>query len=324
MQAIFCTAYGPPEVLKLREIPTPEPREGQVLVKIMASSVTMGDIELRTLTLPGWVRLPMRVFMGYRRPRNYIPGLDFSGIIEKTGPGVDRYAAGDEVFGSTGFAMSGNATHRIQPVNSTMVLKPKKISHEEATCIPVAGINALHFLRLARLNPGQKMLINGAGGSFGSFAIQIAKQHGALVTGVDSKEKLDLLLELGADKVIDYRQQDFTRSTEKYDVIMDMLTTTPFGACLRTLAPGGKYLMANPLPGKMIRGIGVNWFSGKEVISRLAAEKPADMRFLAEEIASGKLKVPIDRIYPLDKVPEAQNYVEQGHKKGHIVIRCNE
>ena len=324
MKAILCTKYGPPDVLQLREVPTPTPGDKEVLIKIYASTVTMGDCELRSLTLPLWTRLPMRLYMGYRKPRRFIPGMEFSGVIESVGNKVTTFKKGDPVFGSGGIRMGANAEYKSQPYTYAMAIKPSSMRHEEAAAIAVGGLNALHFLRKANIQPAQKVLVNGAGGSIGTFGVQLAKHSGAEVTAVDSTEKLDMLRAIGADHVIDYTREDFSQNGEKYDVIFDMVYRSSFSQCIRSLKPEGCYLMANPSPLKMLRGLWIAKTSGKKVIFEFAGEKTEDLTYLAKLIEAGKIKTVIDRTYPLEKIAEAHEYVERGHKKGNVVITVAE
>jgi len=284
MKTVICTSYGPPEVLQVREVNKPVPGDNDVLIKIYASTVTMGDCELRNLTLPLWTRLPIRLYMGYRKPRRLTPGMEFSGVIESVGKTVKSFKKGDPVFGSCGM------------------------------------LNALHFLRKAKIQSGQKILIIGAGGSIGSYGVQLAKLYGAEVTAVDSTGKLDMLRAIGADHVIDYTQEDFYQNGKKYDVIFDTVYKSSFSRCIDSLKPEGLYLMANPGPFRMIRALWVSWISRKKVIFAFAREKVEDLKHLGDLIVSCKIKPSIDRRYPLEKTAEAHAYVEKGFKKGCVVI----
>ena len=319
MKAIFCTAYGPADVLQLVDLETPTPKRDQVLVKIIASTVTFGDCEIRNLTLPLWTRFPVRMIMGYRKPKRLIPGMEFSGVVESCGPGVTNFKPGDEIFGSTGMGMGGNAEYICLPTK-TLAHKPVGVSFEDAATIPVGGINALHFLRKTNLQPGQKVLVIGAGGSIGSWAVLLAKYYGAEVTAIDHTEKLSMLTSIGADHVIDYTKNDFSKGTVKYDVIFDAVYSSSFSKCVNTLTDEGWYLMANTSPGRMLKGAWLNRTSTKKTVFSLAAENKEDLEFLADLISKKKIKPVIDRAYPLDKTIEAHRYVEQGLKKGSVII----
>jgi NADPH:quinone reductase-like Zn-dependent oxidoreductase len=319
MKAIVCTAYGPPEVLQLKEVEKPAPGDNDVLIKIVVSTVTMGDCELRTLTLPLWTRIPMRLFMGYRKPKNFIIGMELSGIVESAGKNVSSLKKGDAVFGSSGMGMGGNAEYKCRPA-SDLAIKPDRLSFEDAATISVGGINALYFLRKAKIQEGQKVLVIGGGGTIGTYGVQLAKFYGAEVTAVDSGHKLDMLRSIGADHVIDYTKQDFSQRGVKYDVIFDTVYQSSFSRCIHALNPEGVYLMANTGPLRMLRGLWVSWTTRKKVIFSLAGETVADLNFLAELIVSGGIKPVIDRTYPLEKTAQAHAYVELGNKKGCVVI----
>ena len=320
MKAAICTAYGSPEVLQLKEVDKPVPGDDDVLIRIHASTVTMGDCELRSLTLPLWTRIPMRLFMGYHKPRKFTPGMELSGVIESVGKNVVRFKKGDPVFGSGGMGMGANAEYKVQRHTSGLAIKPPGISFEEAATIPVGGLNALHFLRKAKIRPGQKVLVNGAGGSIGTYGVQLAKLYGAEVTAVDSGDKLDMLRTIGADHVIDYTQEDFSRSGEKYDVIFDMVYRSRFHQCINSLKEDGYYLMANPGPRRMLLALWVSRTTSKKVIFEFAGERVEDLDHLAQLMASGKLKAVIDRRFPLERIQEAHAYVGGGRKKGNVVV----
>lgn len=321
MKAIKCIAYGPPEVLKLTEVDKPIPRDNEVLIKIHASTVTMGDCELRNLTLPLWTRIPMRLFMGYKKPKNFITGMELSGVVEAVGKKVTAFKVGDHVFGSSGMSMGGNAEYKCRPATSALAIKPPELSYEDAATIPVGGINALHFLRKANISAGQKVLVIGAGGCIGSYAVQLAKLYGAEVTATDHTSKLNMLRSIGADFVIDYTREDFSYSDVKYDVIFDTVYTSSYDKCMNALTAQGVYLMANPGPRRMLRGKWQTSKGSKRVVSTFAADSTEDLTYLASLITAGKIKPAIDKTYPLEETPAAHAYVEAGHKKGCVVIR---
>lgn len=320
MKAIKCTGYGPPDMLKLTDVEKPVPGDNDVLIRIYTSTVTKGDCELRSLTLPLWTRIPMRIFMGYTRPRNFITGMEFAGEIESVGKHVTAYKKGDQVFASSGMSMGANAEYKCCPAKSPLAIKPSEVSFEDAATIPVGGINALHFLRKTKIQPGQKVLVIGAGGCIGTYGVQLAKFYGAEVTAVDRASKLDMLRSIGADKVIDYEREDFSANSMKYDVIFDLVYESSFSKCLRALKDNGVYLMANTGPLRMFRGLWVSCWTRKKIFFALAEETIADLSHLAELIATGKLKPVIDKIYPLEQTAAAHAYVDEGNKKGCIVI----
>jgi NADPH:quinone reductase-like Zn-dependent oxidoreductase len=325
MKAIVWTEYGPPEVLQLKEIATPTPQNNEVLIRIHATTVTAGDCEQRSLKLPFWLALPMRAYVGLQRPKRItILGMELAGEIESVGNDVTRFRNGDQVFAATGFARMGTYAEYIclpeEPEDGALALKPTNMTYEEATAVPVGGLEALHFLRQGAIQRGQRVLINGAGGTIGTFAVQLAKYFGADVTGVDSTGKLDMLRSIGADQVIDYTQKDFTQSSETYDVILDIVGKSSFSGSIRSLKQDGSYLLANPRLSQMVRGRWTSRTSSKKVIFGAAHLKTDELLFLKGLAEAGKLKSVIDRRYPLEQAAEAHRYVETGQKKGHVVL----
>ena len=325
MKAIVWTEYGPPEVLQLKEVETPTPKDKEVLIRIYATTVTAGDCEQRSLTLPILHRLLMRAYVGLKRPKRItILGMDVAGEIEAVGKDVKLFQAGDQVFAATGFVgMGANAEYIClpeEPEKGALALKPANMTYEEAAAVPVGGLEALHFLRQGNIQIGQKVLINGAGGTIGTFAVQLAKYFGAEVTGVDSTSKLDMLRSIGADQVIDYTQEDFTKSGKIYDFILDVVGKSSYSGSIRSLKQNGRYLIANPGPSQMVRGRWTSMTNSKKVLFGAASPKTEDLIFLKELIEAGKMRSVIDRRYPLEHIAEAHRYVETGHKKGNVVI----
>ncbi len=246
--------------------------------------------------------------------------MELSGVVEAVGKKVTSLKKGDAVFCSSGIRMGANAEYICRPAN-TIAIKPAGVTFEEAATIIVGGINALHFLRKAYLQPGQKVLIIGAGGSIGTYGVQLAKFFGAEVTAIDHPSKLDMLKSIGADHVIDYTKEDFSQSGIQYDVILDVIYTSSFEKCVQSLTDDGCYLMANTNPTRMLRALQVSWATRKRIFFELAAETVPDLDYLAQLIASQKIKPVIDRMYSLDRVAEAHAYVEENQKKGCVVIR---
>jgi NADPH:quinone reductase-like Zn-dependent oxidoreductase len=324
MKAILWTAYGPPEVLQLQDIEKPGPKDNEVLIKIHATSVTAGDCETRTLKLPMGIGLLMRLFVGIRKPaRVLILGQEFAGQVESIGKGVTRFKPGDQVFGGTGFTKGTYAEYVCLeeiPEEGVLAIKPEIMSYQEAAGVTTGGLEANHFLNMARIQPGQKVLIVGAGGSIGTFGIQLANYYGAEVTAVDRADKLDFLRTVGAKEVIDYTEEDFTKNGHTYDVIFDVVGASPFSASLDSLTTNGIYLIANPRLGSMIRGKWVSRRGSKKVITEMTQQKTEDLVFLRDLIEAGKIKTYIDKIYPLEEMVEAHHYVESGAKKGNLVI----
>jgi NADPH:quinone reductase-like Zn-dependent oxidoreductase len=325
MKAIVWTEYGPPDVLQLQEVEKPTPKDNEVLIRIYATTVTTGDCEQRSLKLPIWQRLPMRAYVGLKRPtRITILGMELAGEIESVGQNVKRFKKGDQVFAATSFVRMGAYAEYIclpeEPEEGALAIKPANMTYPEAAPVPVGGLEALCFLRQGNIQSGQKVLINGAGGTIGTFAVQLAKYFGAHVTAVDSTRKLDMLRSIGADEVIDYTKEDFTKSGESYDLILDVVGKSSFSGSIRSLNQNGRYLIANPGPSQMVRGRWTSMTSSKKVIFGAAYPKTEDLIYLKELIEAGKIKPVLDRRYPLEQIPEAHRYVETGHKKGHVVI----
>ena len=324
MKAIGWTNYGPPDVLQLKEVEKPAPKENEVLIRIVATTVTAGDCEQRSLKMPIWYRLPMRAYVGFKRPeRITILGMDLAGEIESAGRDVTRFKEGDQVFGSTGLSFGANAEYIClpeEPEEGALAIKPVNMTYAEAAAVPVGGLEALCFLRQGNVQSGQKLLINGAGGTIGPFAVQLARHFGAEVTAVESTEKLDMLRSIGADQVIDYTQEDFTQSGETYDFILDVVGKSSFSGSIRSLTKNGCYLIANPGLSQMVRGRLTSMTSSKKVIFGAAHSKNEDLIFLKDLIEAEKIEAVIDRRYPLELTAEAHRYVEKGHKKGNVVI----
>jgi NADPH:quinone reductase-like Zn-dependent oxidoreductase len=325
MKAIVWTEYGPPEVLQLKEVETPSPKDNEILIRIVATTVSSGDCEQRSLNMPIWYALPMRLLVGFKKPeRKTILGLELAGEIEAAGKDVKLFKEGDQVFGATGISNMGTYAEYIclpeEPEGGVLAEKPANMTYEEAAAVPLGGVEALHFLRQGNIQSGQKVLINGAGGTIGPYAVQVAKHFGAEVTAVDSTGKLDMLRSIGADQVIDYTEEDFSISGETYDFILDVVSKGSFSGCIRALNQNGRYLIANPGLSQMVRGRWTSLINSKKVIFGAAHPKREDILFLKELIEAGKIISVVDRCYPLEQIREAHRYVETGNKKGNVVI----
>lgn len=304
MKAIVYTAYGPPEVLQMTELEKPIPRKNDVLVRVHATTVTIGDTIMRSLRIPGprWQRLVSRLYLGIRRPRRNILGMELAGEVESVGRDVRKFRAGDPVFAST-FAMNfgGYAEYKCLPENGVLAIKPTNLSYEEAAAVPGAGMTALQCLRKAKIARGQKVLIYGASGAVGTFAVQLARHHfEAEVTGVCSQANLEWVRALGAGRVIDYAREDFTQCDEFYDVVFDAV---------------GKLAPAQAKKALKKTGIYLNVHTASD-----GANRVENLTILKELIEAGRARPVIDRCYPFEQIVEAHRYVERGHKKGNVTI----
>jgi NADPH:quinone reductase-like Zn-dependent oxidoreductase len=297
----------------------PVPKDNEVLIKVHATTVSAGDVRIRSFTYPPWFWLLARIMFGLTRPRKNIPGDELGGEIESVGKDVTRFQKGDQVFGITWeFGFGGaNAEYRCLPEDGMLAMKPASVTYEEAAAVPFGGLTALHFLREGNIRSGQKVLINGASGSVGTFAVQLAKHFGAEVTGVCSTTNTEMVKSLGADKVIDYTKEDFTESGQTYDIIFDTVIKTSFLRCKDSLKEGGVYLTVDwPL----LQALWASVAGSKKVVFGVAAKRTEDLTFLIELVEAGTITSVIDRRYPLEQVAEAHRYVEEGHKKGNLVI----
>ncbi len=298
MKAIVAAKSGSPDVLQVKEIDTPQPAPREILIKVHAATVTRGDVMLRKLN--PLLALPMQL-MGIKKKK--VPGHEFAGEVVAVGNEVERFKIGDKVFGTTtGLSAGSNAEYLSlpeDPKQNVLERMPEKLSFEEAAALPVGGMTALYLLQKGDIQKGQKVLVNGASGSVGSYALQLAKVHfGALVTAVSSTKNVKLVKSLGADEVIDYTQEDFTQNGVRYDVILDAVGNLNAGQCKGSLNPDGKFL----------------------TVRSMTREDPQALKLLADLLAAGKLKAVIDKRYPLEQVADAHRYAEGGHKKGNLVI----
>ena len=329
MKAIVYTEYGPPDVvLQLKEVEKPTPKDNEVLIRVYATPVNYGDITARNFcnipprefNMPLPFLLPARISFGFNKPKRPILGNELAGEIEKVGKDVKKFKKGDQVFAYVGMKMGANAEYLCMPEDGMVGIKPDNMTYEEASAVPYGGIMALSLLRKVNVQKGQKVLINGASGGIGSLAVQILKYYGAEVTGVCGTPRLKYVRFLGADKVIDYKKEDFTENGETYNVIFDILGRSSFSRCKRSLSENGRYLLASFKTGKLVQMLGTSIIGSKKVICAMASEKQEDMVLLKELVEAGKIKTIIDRTYPLEQTAEAHRYYEKGHKKGHVII----
>ena len=320
MKAIVWTQYGPPDVLQFKELNKPIPKDNEVLIKVHAATVTAGDCELRRFDIPVGLWLFVRIIIGIKKPRIKILGQELAGEVESVGKKINHLKEGDPVFAATGMRLGAYAEYACLPGKYALAIKPDNMSFEEAATIPTGGLNALHFLRKGNIRSGQRVLILGAGGSIGTYAVQIAKSYGAHITSVDSGNKLEMLLSIGSDQVIDYTKEDFTENGVTYDLIIDVVGKSSFSRNVRSLSKNGHYILGNPKLKWKIKGLWISLTTRKKIISALASYHPEDLIFLKELAEEGKIKSVIDRKYPLEKTAEAHSYVETGQKTGNVVI----
>ncbi|MBN2499247.1 MAG: NAD(P)-dependent alcohol dehydrogenase [Anaerolineales bacterium] len=326
MKAIVWTKYGSPDGLELQDLEKPVPKDDEILVKVHAATVTAGDCEMRKLKLPLMLSFPMRLYAGFAKPKRIpVLGQELAGVVEQTGKDVKAYQIGDQVFGTTGFGFGAYSEYKCLPaepndVQGVLAHKPTNLSYAEAAAVPTAGLEALHFVRRANVGEGSQVLVVGGGGSIGSFSIQLAKNFGAEVTGVDRTEKLDLMRSMGADQVIDYTQEDYVKSGESYDLIVDVVGRRGVVQRLKLLKPGGYYFLAYAGLSNILLSMWTSLTSDKSLKIEAASQNKTDLLALKELIEAGKLKVPIDKVYPLAQVAEAHRYFETGQKKGNLVI----
>jgi NADPH2:quinone reductase len=323
VKAILHTQYGAPDLLQLREVDKPAPRDNEVLIAIHATTVSTGDCNMRNFTFVTKAMLPFaKLTFGIRKPwKARVLGTELAGEVESTGKDVKKFKKGDRIVASTGMAGGGHAQYACLPEDGAVALKSVSLNWEEAVAIPFGANTALYFLRdLGKIQAGQELLIIGASGSIGSAGVQLAKHFGAIVTAVCSGANVDLVKSLGADRVIDYTKEDFTSRANTYDLIFDIVGATSFRRCRHALKPSGIFLQnIMGLSGM----VGILWTSivgGKKLKGGVAMESPARMNVIAELVLAGKLRPVIDKSFPLERIAEAFRYVEQGHKKGNVVI----
>ena len=308
-------------MLRLADVDKPVLADHEVLIRVRAAEATKSDCELRSFRFSvKWFWLPLRLAHGVFRPRRRILGLYFAGEVDAVGTSVTQLSAGDEVFGATGLKLGAYAEYVAVPAKSTIVSKPGNMNFAEAAAVPLGGLNAIHFMRRANIRSGEAVLINGAGGSIGAHAVQIAKSMGAVVTAVDSGIKREFLERLGADHFVDYIQEDFAAAGHSYDVIFDMVPGSSYSDCIRCLKPKGRYLCGNPRLSVMLRSVLTNWFSDKFASFAFARETAEELLALKAMIEDGSVRSIVDRVLPMEQAGEAHRLVETEQRVGAIVI----
>ena len=323
MKAIVCTKYGPPEVLRIEEIEKPVPKNNEILVKVFAATVSAADRRVRSFNVPLSFWLPARLALGFTKLRRPVLGMDFAGVVEETGKDIKKFKAGDKVFGLIGERFGSYAQYMNLSEDwkgAGLAIVPENLSFEEAAAVPFGGLTALYFIREAKIQNGQKVLINGASGSVGTYAVQLAKYYGAEVTAICSAGKTDLVKSLGADKVIDYTKEDFTKTGEIYDVIFDAAGTASFSGCVKALAKNGTLLHDVAVPAVTLKMKWASLTTGKKMVGGGPDTNTEDLMFLGDLVKSGKLKPVIDKVYPMEQIVNAHKYTESGQKKGNVVV----
>lgn len=321
MKAILCTRYGPPDVLQPANIDKPVPKDSEILVKIKATTVTVADTRVRSFTIPTSYWIPARIVLGITKPRKPILGIELSGVVEAVGSKVQRFRVGDAITAATLNQFGGYAEYICLPEKGCAALKPNNLSFEEAAALPIGAQTALHYLRKARIQPGQKVLIYGASGSVGTYAVQLAAYFGAEVTGVCSAANAALVRSLGATQVLDYTQPAWTTNAGTYDIVFVAVDKLPFAIASSLLKPEGTYINITQ-PMKSLPMLATTLFTKKKVfVGENSPETEEALLFLHTLVEAGLLRPVIDRCYPLDEIVEAHRYVDKGHKKGNVVIQ---
>jgi len=328
MKAIVYTEYGSPDVLKLTEVAKPTPKDNEILIKVHATSVKIGDIWTRnfkaispsqfSMSFPFWVLT--RLMFGVNKPKINILGAEFAGEVEAVGNKVTLFKKGDQVFGYRGPAFGANAEYLSMSENGLVAIKPSNMTFAEAATVPYGALTALNLLRKVNIQRGQKILINGASGGIGSYAVQLAKHYGAEVTGVCGTPRVALVKALGADYVIDYTKEDFTQNGKTYDVIFDVLGKSSFSRCKNSLTENGIYLLASFKTPQLWQMLTTSRRGGKKVICALSSETPAGLLHIKELVEAGKIKTIVDKRFPLEQTADAHRYMEAGQRAGNVVI----
>lgn len=319
MRAAVCTKYGSPEYIKVVDVAKPSPRDTDILLKIYATSVSSGDARIRRADPP-----IIRLIFGWSKPRKSVLGVVVAGEVEAVGPNVTKFKVGDRVFGSAGMQFGAHAEYQRVDESGTLAVIPKNMSYTEAAAIPFGATTALHFLKKGTVQKGQKVLVYGASGAIGSMAVQLVKEFGAEVTAVCSGRNAEWVKELGADHVIDYTKEDFTKNGVHYDVIFETVGKTTISSNLSSLKKNGKLLLASASFGQMFRAALTSLFGAKKVISGVIKESAEDMEFIKRLIEEKKLCPVIDSTYELSEISQAHTRVDGGHKRGNVIVTMNQ
>jgi len=324
MKAIVYTRYGAPEVLKLANVKKPQPHPNELLIKICATTVTAADFRVRSFTVPLLYWLPARIILGLFKPKINILGMELSGVVESIGSDVSKFQPGDHVYAATLQGFGAYAEYKCIPEDGPVAIKPSTLSFAQAAALPIGARTALHYLRKVHILPGQKVLIYGASGSVGTYAVQLAKYFGGDVTGVCSAANLELVRSLGANTVIDYNKEDFSKRGKLYDVIFVAVDKSSFSACIKSLKSGGTYLnITMPVPSP--RMLYTKIFSNKKIVlGEDSPETAMDLNIIKNLVEAGDLKPVIDKCYPMENIIASHHYVDKGHKRGNVVITLNQ
>lgn len=315
MKAAVYTQYGQPEVLHIKEAEKPLPGDNEILIRVKATAVNSGDVRLRKAD-----PFAVRFIFGLLKPKIAVLGSVYSGEVERVGREVKKFKVGDLVFGHTDMRFGAYAEYICQPENGSIAIKPSTISHQEAATIPFGAVAAWHFIKKASIQPRQKVLIVGASGAVGSAAVQLAKALGAIVTGVTGTTNMALVKSLGADKVIDYSKEDFTKNSEIYDIIFDTVNTIAVFRSLQSLSKNGIMILSAAGMSEMLQGMWISLTSNRKVLTGVISHNAEDILYIKHLIEKGQFRPVMDRTYPFDHISQAHAYVEQGHKKGNVAI----
>lgn len=320
MKAAVYRRYGPPEVIEIGDVPKPVPKDHELLIRVRATTVSSADWRARSLRMPAGFGLLGRLFFGVTKPSQPILGSELAGDVEAVGSAVASFKVGDRVFAFPGGSMGCHAEYRCVAANGAVAPIPSNLTYEQAAALSFGGSTMLDFFRRGALRKGERVLVNGASGAVGSAAVQLAKNLGAHVTGVCSTANVELVRSLGADDVIDYTKRDFTQSGKAFDVIVDTVGTAPFSRSGASLSGGGRLLLLLASLPELLKAPWHTMTSGKRVIAGPAAERPEYVAELGELAAAGGFLPVIDRCYPLERIVDAHRYVDQGHKRGSVVV----